>query len=210
MDKRIDGRTAKGLRVRQQVHKSLVTAYIDLIRSGIPAPTARATAARAGLSLRALFNHFSDLHALRLASFERIQAQSSAFFAQAIADRGSAAQRLQLFVQKQTSRLEYVTPFHRAAAMVESIDPDVAEAMKKARQAAARDLERTLGPALKAFSRNEKRTLLISLHMVCSWDSWEFLRRHYRLSPARARAVMTGAALSVLAGAGPRLRAPRA
>lgn len=208
MKKGIDGRTAKGLRIREQVHESILTAYTDLIRSGNPAPTARQTAQRAGLSLRAVFNHFPDLRALRLASFGRMQVQSSAFFAQEIPDRGSAAERLEMFVQNHTRRLEYVTPFHRAAAMVESVDPDVAQAMRKARKAAARDLERALGSALKHFSRGERHALLMSLHMVCSWASWDMLRAHYRLSSKHARAIITSLALSVLAAAERRVHAP--
>jgi TetR/AcrR family transcriptional regulator of autoinduction and epiphytic fitness len=199
--KPIDGRTTRGLRVRAEVRESILAGYVDLIRSGVPAPTARETAEQAGLSLRAIFNHFSDLRALRLASFNRMQAQSSEFFSQEIPDRGSAAERLELFVQKQAQRLEYVTPFHRTAAMVESVDPDVAEAMQKARNAARRDLEKTLGPALKPFSRNEKRELLTALHMICAWPSWETLRAHYHLSPKRARAIITGVALTVLSAA---------
>jgi len=210
MKKRIDGRTAKGLRVREQARESILTAYVDLIRSGVPAPTARETAERAGLSLRAIFNHFPDLRALRLASFNRAQTQSSEFFAEEIPDRGSAAERLELFVQKHTRRLEYVTPFHRTAAMVERVDPDVAAAMKRARDLALRDLAKTLGAALTPFSRSERRDLLTRLHMVCSWNAWEFLRAHYQLSPRRARAIITSVALSVLAAAERRVHAPHA
>ena len=201
MKKRIDGRTAKGLRLREQARGSILTAYIDLIRSGVPVPTARETAERAGCSLRVIFNHFPDLRALRLASFNRAQALSSEFFSEEISDRGTAAERLELFVQKQTRRLESVTPFHRTAAMVESVDPDVAAAMKRARNAALRDLEKTLGSTLTPFSRSEKRDLLTRLHMVCSWGAWEFLRAHYHLSQKSARAITTSVALTVLAAA---------
>ncbi|MDO8431348.1 MAG: hypothetical protein Q7S58_02960 [Candidatus Binatus sp.] len=207
MKKRIDGRTAKGLRIRQRVRESILTAYIDLIRSGVPAPIAREIAERARLSPRVIFKHFSDLRALRLASFNRMQAQSSEFFSEEIPDRGSAAERLELFVQKHMRRLEYVAPIHRTAAMVERVDPDVAKAMKVARNAAVRDLAKTLGSALKPFSRSEKRALLTTLHMVCSWPSWETLRTHYHLSPRRARAIITSVALTVLAAAERRVRA---
>jgi AcrR family transcriptional regulator len=199
--KREDGRTAKGLRVKQLVRESILVAYGELIREGAPVPTARETAQRAGLSLRVIFNHFPDLRALRLASFQRMQAESSEFFSRTIPDRGSAAERLKRFVQMHTRRLEYVTPIHRATAGLESVDRDVAEALRNARNAAQRDLEQVLGPALKSFSRGEKRSLLVALHMVCSWNAWEFLRTHYRLPPARACAIMTNVALAVLGAA---------
>lgn len=206
MKKRIDGRTAKGLRIRQQVREKLLTAYMNLIRSGVPSPTASEIATRAGLSLRVIFKHFSDLRALRLESFNRMQALSSEFFSGQLPEQGSTAERLEHFVERHTRRLEYVTPLHRTAAMVESVDEDVASAMRGARNAAFQDLEKTLGPSLKHFSRAEKRILLIKLHMVCSWNSWDFLRSHYQLSVRRARAIVTSVALTVLAQAERRAR----
>ena len=207
MTKRIDGRTARGLRTRQRVHELILSAYIDLIRRGVPIPTARDVAERAGLSPRVIFKHFSDLRALRLASFNRILAQSREFFPRDISARGSAAQRLELFLKKQLPRLEYVTPIRRTAAMVEGVDPDVAKAMKAAHALVARDLEKALGPALKHFPRGEKRKLLTALHMICSWPSWEHLRAHHHLSPSRARSLTRSIALAVLAEAERRIRA---
>jgi TetR/AcrR family transcriptional regulator of autoinduction and epiphytic fitness len=199
MTKRNDQRAARGHWVWEQIHEKIVVACIELIRGGIPAPTARETADRAGVSLRAVFSHFPDLGALRMAAFDRAQAQSSAFFSEKIPERYSAAQRLELFIEKHTQRLEFVAPFHRTAAMVEGVDPQVAEAMRRARSAAGRDLEKCLGSTLKSFSPSEKRDLIMKLHIICSWASWEMLRTHYRLPPVQARAIITEAALSVLA-----------
>jgi AcrR family transcriptional regulator len=209
-DKHSDRRTAKGLRIRREVHERILAAYIDLIRSGVPAPTARATAELAGLSLRVIFKHFPNLRALRLESFRRMQERSSKFLSDEMPAGGSAAERLEFFIRRHARRLEYVTPLHRIAAMVERNDPDVAKAMRAARDAAAGDLERALGSLLTPLSRSAKRTLLMSLHMAFSWDAWEFLRTHYKLSPVRARAVITDVALSVLAQAGSRAGARQA
>ena len=107
MKKRIDGRTVKGQRIREQVRERILTAYIELLRGGVPSPTARATATRAGLSLRVIFKHFPDLRALRLAAFNRIQAQSREFSSEEIPVRASAAERLELFVQRHMRRLEF-------------------------------------------------------------------------------------------------------
>lgn len=212
MIERIDRRTTRGLRIREQARESILTAYIDLIRSGNPAPTARETAKRAEFSLRAIFNHFSDLRALRIAAFNRIQTESSdVFFSEGrkcapLSNRSSAEERVERFVRKHVQRLEYVTPFHRIAAMVESVDREVAKAMKQARKTARQDLEEALGSALDPFSSNEKSELLTALHMVCAWPAWETLRAHYGLSPKRARAVVTGVAIAVLSAAQKRAR----
>lgn len=210
MNKRIDGRTLKGQRIRQEVRERILTAYVELIREGAPSPTARATATRAGLSLRVIFKHFSDLRALRLASFNRMQALSNQFFSEKLPDSGSAAERLERFVQRHMQRLEYVTPIRRTAAMVENIDPDVAAGLRDVRNGALRDLKKMLGPTLKAFSNKDKRELLTALHMVCSWESWETLRAHYHMHPRRAREIITRVALTVLAEAELRARAHRA
>jgi AcrR family transcriptional regulator len=199
MKKRIDGRTTKGLRIRHQVHEQILSACIDLIRGGVPAPTAAEIAKRAHLSLRVIFKHFTDLRALRLAAFARVQVLSGESLAPEVPRSGSAAKRLEIFLDKQLSRLEYVTPFHLTAAMVESIDHDVASAMRRARDLALHDLGEHLEPSLKALSSAEKHDLLMRLHVVCSWNSWNFLRTHYRLSPERACAVISDLAQTVLA-----------
>jgi len=69
------------------------------------------------------------------------------------------------------------------------------------RDGALRDLKKMLRPTLKALSNSDKRELLIALHMVCSWESWETLRAHYHMHPRRARKIITRAALTVLAKA---------
>jgi hypothetical protein len=79
--------------------------------------------------------------------------------------------------------------------------------MRRARNAAVRDLAKTLGPALAPFYRGERRELLTALHVVCSWPSWETLRAHHRLSPRRARAIITRVAMAVLAQAQWRVKA---
>jgi TetR/AcrR family transcriptional regulator, regulator of autoinduction and epiphytic fitness len=210
MKRRIDGRTVKGLRIREQVRERILSAYIELIRAGVPSPTARTTAERAGLSLRVIFKYYSDLRSLRLASFNRIVAQSDEFFSEELPDSGSAAERLERFVQRHTQRLEYVTPIRRTAAMVENVDPDVAAGLRDVRNGALRDLKKMLGPTLKAFSNSDKRDLLTALHMVCSWESWETLRAHYHMHPRRAREIITRVALTVLAEAERRAPGPQA
>ena len=201
MKKRIDGRTAKGLRIREQFREQILAAYIDLIRSGIPAPTAAEIAKRGRLSLRVVFKHFPDLRTLRLAAFTQIQQRSDEFFSRDIPQIGSAEERLKIFIDRHLARLEYLTPIRRTAAMIESIDADAARALREARAAALLELKEHLGPTLKAFSPAERRKLLTRLHMVCSWEALEFLHRHYQVSASRARALISGTALAVLADA---------
>jgi len=198
MIKKVDGRTAKGLRIKQQVEQGILTAYIDLIREGSPTPTARDTARRAQLSFRVIFKHFATLSELRFAAISRIEVQSRGFYAERISYDEPVERRLEQFIYRQTRMFEIITPFRRAALIVESTDPLVAAAMKRARNGAIHEIERALGPALKLLSPSQGRRLVTNLHVVCAWPSWETLRAHHGVPPLQARRLVTQMALSIL------------
>src|SRR5215472_16244802 len=198
MTKKIDGRTAKGLRIKQQVEQGILTAYLDLIREGISTPTASETARRAELSVRVIFKHFATLSELRFVAISRIEAQSRGFYAERIRYDEPVERRLEQFIHRQTRMFEIITPFRRAALMVESSDPLVAAAMQRVRQAAVHEIERALGPTLKLLSPSQGRRLMTNLHVVCAWPSWETLRAHHGVPPLQARRLVTQMALSIL------------
>jgi AcrR family transcriptional regulator len=151
MTKKIDGRTAKGLRIKQQVEQGILTAYIDLIREGLPTPTARETARRAQLSVRVIFKHFATLSELRFAAISRIEAQSRGFYTEQIRYDEPVERRFEQFIHRQTRMFEIITPFRRVALMMESGDPLVAQP-KRMRQAKILEIERAFGPSLKLLS----------------------------------------------------------
>ncbi len=64
---RLDGRRARALRARD----AIVDALLDLMQEGQVRPTAAQIAARAGVSLRTVFQHFRDLEALFAAAADR-------------------------------------------------------------------------------------------------------------------------------------------
>jgi AcrR family transcriptional regulator len=61
-----DGRIVRGLRTRQ----GLIQATLDLIQAGDVEPTSAAIATIAGVSSRALFQHFTNLADLYAAAFD--------------------------------------------------------------------------------------------------------------------------------------------
>jgi hypothetical protein len=168
-----------------------------LIRDGITTPTARETARRAHLSVRVIFKHFVTLSELRLAAISRIEVQSRGFSAQPICYDDPVERRLKQFIHRQTRMFEIITPFRRAALMVESSDPLVAATMKRARQAVVHEIERALGPALKLLSPSEGRRLVTMLRVVCAWPLWETLRAHHELPLLQGRRLVTKMALSI-------------
>jgi AcrR family transcriptional regulator len=196
-----DGRTVRGELIREEVREQILNRYVELLRAGTPLPTASQIAKHARLSRRVIFKHFADLGQLRVAAFDRVAASSRAFFLQPIDDDLPADERLRLLIRQQTAMLEAMAPFRRMALLMEHTDPAAAAVLKRVRAAAVRDIERAVHPALGRLSASEKRNLLLALHMICAWPSWETLRSVHGLGRRAARAVITRSALATLKSA---------
>ncbi len=196
--KATDGRTARGRLIKEEVREKILNAYIELLRKGILFATAREIAKHAGVSLRVVFKRFGDLSELRATAIARIEAKSRSFIPRPTGLDLSAVQGLRLFVEQQTTMFEEIAPFRRVALEVERTDPLAATAMKRARTAAMRDIRQAVRPALNRLPPNQRRKLLLALHMVCAWPSWETLRSHQGLGCSATRDLITRSALAIL------------
>ncbi len=111
---RIDGRTARGQRTRSAV----VDALLALQEEGDLEPTAQRVAARAGVALRTVFGHFSDMETLWAQAGERELAKIAA-----LADVPSGDlpldERFERFCASRARVLEAVLPVFRAARLRE-------------------------------------------------------------------------------------------
>lgn len=194
----VDGRTAKGLRIRAEMRERILAAYMSLMQEGVPTPTAREIAKRAKLSVRVIFKHFADLTILRQTAIERIPALSRTFFSHSPRLNVSADEGLRNFIEHQTAVFEVVAPFRRAASMVEYNDTFVSAVMRQVREAAVKDIANAIGPDLQRLPTPQRRELLMILHTLCAWPSWEALRSHQGLSAAVARRIMTRGASAIL------------
>ena len=93
---------------------------------------------------------------------------------------------------------EEIAPFRRLAVQVERTDPLAATAMKRLRAATMNDIRHAVRPALNRLPANQRRKLLLALHMVCAWPSWETLRWHQGLGRSATRDLITRSALAIL------------
>jgi AcrR family transcriptional regulator len=148
-----DGRTARGQLIKEEVREKILNAYIELLREGIPLPTARQIAKQARLSLRGIFKRFTDLGEGRATAIARIEARARSFFLQPIAGDMSAEQGLRLFIAQQTRMFEEIAPFRRVGLRVEHTDPLAAIAARRIRAVAMRDIGRAVRPALSRLDR---------------------------------------------------------
>src|SRR5437763_14833951 len=100
----VDGRTARAHRTRTAV----VDALLQLINDGDLRPTAPRIAERAGVSLRSVFQHFTDLEALYAAATQR-EIGIIADLVETLPSDGPLAGRIDAFVAQRSRVLEALT-----------------------------------------------------------------------------------------------------
>jgi len=165
-----DGRVTRGTRNRE----ALVDALLACYEAGVLRPSAAEVAARAGVSVRSVHNHFADVEALRA---EVAQRQFQRF-----ATLIGPAATVEEFVDQRVALWEAITPVRRAALLSVHDSPTIARNLARADRLMRRHLEQTF-PGLRADT-------LDALDLVTSWDVWNRLRAAQVCSVARARRVV--------------------
>ena len=181
----LDGRAARAQRTRRAV----VDALLALIDEGDVRPTAPRIAERAGVSLRSIFQHFTDLEALFSAASEREMERLLALVRPLPLD-GPLDARIEAFVAQRARVLESVTPVRRAALLQEPFSAELQATRDRLLAMARGEVESVFQPELARHAKRDRAELLAALDAVSSWDMWESLRAHQRLSVGRARRVL--------------------
>ena len=181
----VDGRTARGQRTRRAV----VDALLALQEEGDLEPTAQRVAARAGVALRTVFGHFSDMETLWAQAGERELAKITALADVPPADL-PLDQRIDRFCASRARVLEALLPVMRAARLREHASP----ALRRNRELfiAAGDAEVTavFRTELAPLAPDQRRVLLTALHVAAGGPTWELLRHDRGLPVAEAAALV--------------------
>ena len=186
-----DGRVARAARTRNRV----VDALLDLVEEGHLRPPASEVAARAGVSLRSVFQHFDDLETLFHVAGERHR-QRLAHLEPLPELPEELDARVAAYVAHRARNMEAVSPMARAAALQAPFSPGIA-----ALQAAARTRHReTLAAAFaRELARGEDPDrLLHALEAAAGWSTWEALRAGMGLAREEAARVLERMLLSLL------------
>jgi TetR/AcrR family transcriptional regulator, regulator of autoinduction and epiphytic fitness len=172
-----DGRRERGRRTRDQV----ISALITLIEEGDLRPTAQHVANRAGVSLRTVYHHFSDISALR------VEALAAAWDRHASAldpvDPARPLEERVRHVVKELRRLfEAVAPFCRAESLVtDATANELGYSRAAVRQFIAGAFERELSSAGIAAP-----VLLDAVDTALCWQNWEYMRSDLGRSASKA------------------------
>ena len=192
---RPDGRTERSRRTRDAVVDALLALHDD----GDLTPTAQRVAARAGVALRTVYGHFSDMETLYAEAGERELARLFAV-ADVVPEDLQLAQRIELFCRSRARVLEYLLPVMRATRLREPFSPQLLRNRHRYIASADAEVARVFAPELAGADAAE---LLDALYLATGGPAWDALRGDRGLDPDRALAVMrrTVAALLIDGGA---------
>lgn len=188
----IDGRSARSART----HDAIVEACVALVAEGDLRPTGPRIAERAGVSVRSIFQHFTDLEALFSAVGRKV-ADRVAPHIVAIDPALPQAERIEQFCEQRAAVLEELTPIMRAA-LVHAPTSEVINAQFDAGHQFFRDqVDQVFAPELEASP--DPARLHHAIAVATAWGTWELLRRGQGLEVADAQRVMAFLLVSLLA-----------
>jgi len=174
-----DGRVARGERTRA----AIITAFLDLLVEGRARPRAKEIAARAGVSVRSIFQHFEDLESLRT-DVVHIQGQRIRPLLEDLDTTGDLRNRARSLAQQRATLYEFIGPVRRSMRG----EPSTAESRGLAELALAlsEQVAAQFAPELAALPRDRRDPVAIGADVLCSFPAWDHLRAGLGLTVEQA------------------------
>jgi len=192
---KIDGRRLRSERTKQLI----IEAYLALLRENpmTPGPTAAEVAARAGYSVRSIFERFPDLHTLRVAAADYGLAHAAALAPARDVDADRAT-RIKSHVETRAGTCERGISVWRALMCHVDESDALKLRVKVARERTIERMEIMYRAELSVLPATERRNLLIALEAITDIECWARLRDMYGLSFAEGCAVWIAAVDRIL------------
>lgn len=183
---RMDGRRLRSERTKQLI----IEGYLDLIRANpsVPMPTAAEIAARAGYSVRSIFERFPDLHTLRVAAADYSLAHAAALAPARDVD-GDRPTRIRSQVGTRAGTCERGVALWRALLFNVDENDALKARIKIGRDRTIERIELMYRRELSVLAPTGRRNLLIALEAVTDIESWARMRDMHGLSFAESCAV---------------------
>lgn len=187
-----DGRIRRTERSRAK----MVEAFFELVGEGVLQPTAQQVAERAGVGIRTVFRHFSEMDRLFAEIDAMVREQIEPHLVRRTGE-GAVADRAVALVHDRAALFERFAPYMRATRISrlrsEFLRRTFAEFVRRQRAALLEALPELAGaPA----------DLQDAFEVATSFETWDRLRTDQRLSTARTRAAMERTVLALVAQIG--------
>lgn len=161
---------------RERNREAVVDALLDLYSEGKLNPSADEVAERSGVSRRSLFRYFDGLDDLCRAAIERQHRRAAPLAELKDIGKGPLASRIQRLVAQRAALFEVIAPAARVGRHRAPYQPMLAEQIHKSRVLFRRQIERHFEPELRGLDPERRRETLAALDVLCSFESFEFLR----------------------------------
>jgi len=194
--RKVDGRRLRSERTRQ----AIIEAYLELLRRDPRMPTAAQLAERAGCSVRSIFERFSDLDALSLATADYAIAQGQAEAVARDVD-GDRPTRIQSHVRTRALACEKWLPLWRIIVSLDQL-AELRTRVVGVRLANIERMKLMYGLELSRLAEPAREQLLIALAVLTSFESWDQMRDCHGLSLEAAQGVWRSAIDRMLPSAG--------
>jgi AcrR family transcriptional regulator len=181
-----DGRRRRSERTRL----SIIEAYLELLRRNSVMPTAAQLADQAGCSVRSIFERFSDLNALSLATADYAIARGQAEAVPRDVD-GDRSTRIRSHVETRALACERWLPLWRILVGLDQ--PELRMRVEFARLANIERMKLMYRFELSLLAETARNELLIALATLINFESWDQMRHSFGLSTEAAQAVWRSA-----------------
>jgi DNA-binding transcriptional regulator YbjK len=184
---KIDGRRLRSERTRL----AIIEAYQELLRRNSVMPTAVQIAEQAGCSVRSVFERFSDLDALSLATADYTIAQGQA---EAVARHvdGDRPTRIRSHVETRARACEKWLPLWRIITNQDQV-AELRTRVVLVRLANIERMKLMYRRELSSLPEAEADELLIALAVLTSFESWDQMRHCHGLSTDAAQGIWRSA-----------------
>lgn len=183
-----DGRVRRGVRSRE----AIVAALMELVGRGILQPTVQQVAERAGVGVRSVFRHFSEMETLYRAMDARLEAEARPLLG-AGERGGSLDERVSALVRQRAAFFERIAPYKRSGNLVRWRSPFLQERHVNLQRLLRADLLRWFPELSGAPS-----ALVESVDLATSFEAWERLRFDRQLGAKAATSSVEAAVLALL------------
>ena len=189
----LDGRVRRGERSRE----AIVAALFDLVGRGVLQPTAQQVADAAGVGIRSVFRHFSEMESLYQSVDARLEREAVRLLGGEPA-RSALADRIDALVARRAALFERIAPYKRSGNLQRWRSPFI--------QRRHLEMQRVLRDDLRAWLpelASAPVDLGEAVELATSFEAWDRLRADRRLSVKVAAAVVTRTLRGLLGGSRP-------
>jgi AcrR family transcriptional regulator len=169
----VDGRTLRRTRSRSDI----VTALLDLFEEGNVDVSAAQIAARAGVSERSLFRHFTDVHDLYRTVCEFQYRRVSASGTIDGFGTGDTESKVRRFVDQRVRLFTAIGNVGVAARAHAPRMPMLAEQLHEARRTMRQQVEGHFADELDALDPAERAAAVTTIDVLTSYESFDLMHR---------------------------------